>query len=604
MQAIILAAGMGRRLGTLTEDKTKCMIEVNGKTLIERALDQLSKRSLSRIVIVIGHQGKKVEQLIGRSFKGLDIEYIENPVYDRTNNIYSLYLAKEHLLKEDTLLLESDLIFEESILDKVLDNTYPNLAVVDKYQSWMDGTVVTLDENNNILSFVPKSKFQFKDISAYFKTVNIYKFSKEFSASHYVPFLEAYSKALGNNEYYEQVLRVITLLEKPNIKALPLNGESWYEIDDIQDLNNAETIFSNDDEKLDAFQNRYGGYWRYPKLIDFCYLVNPFFPPTKLVEEIKANFHIILSQYPSGLRINNLLAAKYFSIDEQYVVVGNGAAEIINGFFTSTSKITGLILPSFEEYKNRITERVNKIFFYPKNEDFSYTADDIIEYYSENRIDQLVLINPDNPSGNFIFKQDIIKLLNWSKSAGIDIILDESFVDFSNEGHHNSLLSNEILETYDNLIVIKSISKSYGVPGLRLGVAATSNKNVIKKIRDSVSIWNINSFAEFYMQIFGKYEKDYIDSCELFRKERDQFYQELSLIPYLKVFPSQANYFLCALEGISSKELTSLLLHKHKILIKDLSEKAGFNGKSYIRIAVRDRQDNTKLIDALKEIEI
>ena len=200
MQAIILAAGMGKRLGSLTEENPKCMIKVHGRTLIERMLEQLSHLDLSRVVLVIGYQGHKLKALVGDSFKGLKIEYVENPIYDKTNNIYSLYLAKEYLLQEDTILLESDLIFESRILTKVIDDPYPNLAVVAKYQSWMDGTVVSLDDDDNITSFVPKKNFQFQDIELYFKTVNIYKFSMAFARSHYVPFLEAYSRALGNNE--------------------------------------------------------------------------------------------------------------------------------------------------------------------------------------------------------------------------------------------------------------------------------------------------------------------------------------------------------------------------------------------------------------------
>lgn len=113
---------------------------------------------------------------------------MDNPVYDKTNNIYSLSLAKEFLLQDDTLLLESDLIFEDAVLHKLLDDPRQTLALVDKYESWMDGTVVTLDADDNILSFVPGSKFNFDDIPGYYKTVNIYKFSKYFSQTHYVPF--------------------------------------------------------------------------------------------------------------------------------------------------------------------------------------------------------------------------------------------------------------------------------------------------------------------------------------------------------------------------------------------------------------------------------
>lgn len=599
MQAVILAAGMGKRLGALTSDKTKCMIKVNGTTLIERLLMQLSFYNLNKIVIVIGYYGDKVIDLIGNKFMELKIEYVNNPIFDKTNNIYSLYLAKDYLLEDDTLLFESDLILENKIIEKLLDDPYPNLALVDKYQSWMDGTVVTIDKYNNIESFIPKKNFRFEYISLYYKTVNVYKFSKAFSNSHYVPFLEAYSKALGNNEYYEQVLRVITFLEKPNIKALPLNGEAWYEIDDIQDLDNAETIFANKEIKLHAIQKRYGGYWRYPKLIDFCYLVNPYFPPEKMVEEIKANFTELLSQYPSGLNVNSLLAAKYFSVNPKYITVSNGAAEIINSYISNCNLITGIILPTFEEYKNRIENENQKIYFTPLTEDFSYSVSDLIKFFTDNPIEQLILINPDNPSGNFLSKLDLIKLLNWSEKNLIRLIIDESFVDFSNEGYLNSLIENKILETYPNLIVIKSISKSYGVPGLRLGVAATSNQKIIKQIRENLSIWNINSFAEFYMQIFGKYEDSYKEACKIFRVERDRFFKKLQKVSFLEVIPSQANYFLCKVKKGIAIELTANLFEKNNILIKDCTGKSGFEGKEYIRIAVRDTKDNTMLTNIL-----
>ena len=330
MQAIILAAGMGKRLKDLTDDNTKCMVKVNGVTMIERMLSQLDKLKLSGIVIVVGYKADNLMEFVSTLDIHTPIIYVNNDIYYKTNNIYSLYLARNYLLKEDTLLLESDLVFEDKVLQKLIDDPYPSLALVAKYESWMDGTVVTLDEENNIKSFLDKKHFQFKDISSYYKTVNIYKFSKEFSNTHYVPFLEAYSKALGDNEYYEQVLKVITLLDKPEIKATILTDESWYEIDDVQDLDIAESIFTTSGEdKLRRIQSRYGGYWRYPDLIDFCYLVNPFYPTPKLLDEIKANFERLICYYPSGMEVNSLLAAKYFGLHKQNVVVGNGAAELI-----------------------------------------------------------------------------------------------------------------------------------------------------------------------------------------------------------------------------------------------------------------------------------
>ena len=280
MQVIILAAGMGRRLGELTHDNTKCMVKVNGVRLIDRLLGQLALMSnpLHRIVIVIGYEGKKLKEYLGESFKNIPLEYVENPIYDKTNNIYSLFLAKEELSQDDTLLIESDMIFEDGIFEKVMSNPFPNLAVVAKYESWMDGTMVILDNENNIVSFVPKSAFSYNEVNRYYKTANIYKFSRDFSVSQYIPFLEAYNRAMGTNEYYESVLRVLSMLDKTKLKGLPIENMKWYEIDDVQDLDIAETLFADAETKLFRYQQRYGGYWRFPHLLDFCYLVNSYFP--------------------------------------------------------------------------------------------------------------------------------------------------------------------------------------------------------------------------------------------------------------------------------------------------------------------------------------
>lgn len=602
MQAIILAAGMGKRLRELTESNTKGMIKVNGATLIERMLKQLDRENFTRIVIVIGYEGKKLQNYISTLGISTSIKYVENPIYFKTNNIYSLSLAKEILQEDDTILLESDLIFEDSVLKKIIQAKHPSLALVSKFESWMDGTVITIDEEDNIKNFITKNQFHFEEIPFYYKTVNIYKFSREFSNTHYVPFLEAYCKALGNNEYYEQVLKVITLLEKPEIKALRLENEDWYEIDDIQDLDIAESVFADKDEKLRKIQNRFGGYWRYPAIIDFCYLVNPYFPGEKLKAEIKANFDRLIGEYPSGMKVNSLLAAKYFGIKQDYVCVGNGAAELIKSLMGYLSGRMGICFPTFEEYSNRKSD-VELVKFIPNNNNFTYNSNDLINYFSDKEIKTLLLINPDNPSGNFIKKKELFDLLNWTKQNNIYFILDESFVDFTDDFENNSLLENRILSDYTNLIVIKSISKSYGVPGLRLGIIASGNSEIIDFVKKDVAIWNINSFAEFYMQIYGKYEDEYKTACKVFIQERNRFFNLLQDIQYLRVIPSQANYFLCeVLSPFSSTFLTEKLLCENNILIKDCKNKAGINNMNYIRIAVRITNDNDILINALNSI--
>lgn len=603
MQAIILAAGMGRRLGDLTKGHTKCMVEVNGQTLIDRAIHQLSKLNLKRLVLVVGYKGKELKEYIGNRYDDiLKIEYIENPIYDRTNNIYSLALAKDILCEDDSLLLESDLIFEDSMLEMLVNHPDPNLALVAKYETWMDGTMVRLDSERNIVNFVPKAAFRFEDVSVYYKTVNIYKFSKEFSQKEYVPFLDAYSKVMGNNEYYEQVLRVITMVHNSTLKALDIEDKKWYEIDDIQDLDIASAIFSEHDVKYSEYHKRYGGYWRFPNLLDYCYLVNPFFPPKKMLDEMKANFETLLREYPSGQWVNSLLAAKYCGVRQEYIIVGNGAAELIKSFAEAhKNERIGVIFPTFDEYPNRFVG-AEVVPFISQKKDFRYDAEDLIEFFGDKNIDTLLLINPDNPSGNFITIDNVIMLAAWCKEKGISLLVDESFVDFTDGFENNSLLHNDILESYPNLSVMKSISKSYGVPGVRLGVFATADKETIARMKKDVAIWNINSFGEFYMQIYGKYESDYIKACRKFIAERERFYSMLQQIPYLHVMPSQANYFLCEVtDRFTSKELTQRLLD-HDVLISNCSRKKNMADRNLVRIAVRSKEDNDRLIDILKKI--
>ena len=368
------------------------------------------------------------------------------------------------------------------------------------------------------------------------------------------------------------------------------------------------------------YYGRYGGFWRFPQMLDFCYLVNPYFPSRRMKDELRANFDTLLTEYPSGMKVNTLIASKCFGVSEPYIVPGNGAAELIKVLMETSpnpsqggekgsshslegESLTGFVRPTFEEYPNRY-DKNSQVTFVPQNEDYHYTADDLMAFFADKDIRQLMLINPDNPSGNFIPKADVLRLADWCEAKGIRLVVDESFVDFSVDYADNSLLSDAILEAHPHMAVMKSISKSYGVPGLRLGILASANKELIARIKREVSIWNLNSFAEFFMQIYNKYEKDYQRACEKFLEERADFERQLRTIPFLRVIPTQANYFLCeVLPPFSASEIVITMLKQHNILTRDCSGKPGLNPeKQYMRIAVRNHEDNTRLVEGLNRL--
>jgi histidinol-phosphate/aromatic aminotransferase/cobyric acid decarboxylase-like protein/GTP:adenosylcobinamide-phosphate guanylyltransferase len=599
MQAIILAAGMGKRLGELTSENTKCMIEINGKRLIEYTIDSLIENRIDKVIIVVGYKSNNLKSFLNKKYSDLNITFVENKDYNKTNNIYSLALAKHFLIEDDTILLESDLIFNKEILKKCLNDEFPNMAVVDRFESWMDGTVTILDNDNFISSFISKGDFNWSETRNYFKTVNIYKLSREFSKQKFIPFLDAYIKAKGNDEYYEEVLKLLVFIAPKHLKALKTDGLSWYEIDDKQDLDIATAIFADGKNKLSLFQRRYGGYWRFANLIDFCYLVNSYFPPGRMLDEFISNFKTLLGNYPSGLNVQNLLAAKMFNCDNSEIIVGNGASELIKALLRILEGNIGLPFPTFDEYAQKIDKK--RLFcFYPQNNNYSYSVDELTEFSIKKELSTLILINPDNPSGHFMNKEDVICLAEKLSENRVNLVLDESFIDFVDGTTDHSLIYDTSFQKLSNLVIMKSISKSYGVPGLRLGVLISSNSNIISLVRKEISIWNINSFAEYFLQIIGKYKSEYEKACKLVSDERERLYSELCKISWLRVIKSKSNYFLCEVtDKFTASELTARLLNEKWVFIKDLTGKKGLGTSEYIRIAVRDKPDNDYLIQEL-----
>ena len=251
MQAVILAAGMGKRLKELTKDKTKCMVEIAGESLIERLLKQLDGRNLNRIIIVVGYRSEDLKQNITDLHIKTKVEYIENVCYAQTNNIYSFWLAKKKMQEDDTLLFESDLLFEDSIIDDLIRSEFDSVALVDQYDTWMDGSCLKIGDKGVIYDFISGKQLVESDYPHYYKTANTYKFSKEFMKKWYIPFLEAYMGAIGVNDYYEQVLKVILFLNNQDtIRAFNINGKIWYEIDDAQDIAIAEVLLKKDKNAL------------------------------------------------------------------------------------------------------------------------------------------------------------------------------------------------------------------------------------------------------------------------------------------------------------------------------------------------------------------
>lgn len=602
MQSIILAAGLGSRLGELTKECTKCMVKINGITLIERMLRQLDRYGMDRIIIVTGYKGDILKDYVQNLGINTPVVFVDNSDYRHTNNIYSLWLTREFLEEMDSLVLESDMIFEDRVIEKMLAVDNGCGTFVARPRPWMDGSIVKLNKDNNIVYFVDDEEVKRIDPSYYHKIVSIYKFKKRYVSEKYMTYLNEYVKKNKDNNLYESLLKVIDLDVEKKIPAEILDEEQWYEINDIQDMDIAESMFADGNEKVRKYLQRYGGYWRYPAMRDFCYLVNPYFPNERFMNEMKSNFDVLVREYPSGMAVNSLLAGHFFGVRTENICVGNGTAELIKSLMENISGNIGMVYPTFEEYPHRKKD-VEVIPYYVVDKDFDYSVDDIMSYYEGKDISAIVLVNPDNPSGHFISKKDILRLEDWCRSKGRKLIVDESFIDFVEDDEWHTLLDMEVLLNHPSLIVLKSISKSFGVAGLRLGVIATADTDLIAFMKKDVAIWNINSFAEYYLQIIEKYRDDYYEAMEKFKEVRRRYLDKLSKIKGFKVYPSQANYVMCHIENsVTSTELADILLNRYNVLIKNLASKEGLNKGNYVRLSVKSDEENDYIVNALMEI--
>ena len=242
MKAVILAAGQGTRLRPLTNRAPKCLVRLHGKPIMQRQLESLDKAGIKECVIVLGYRGDQVEYQFGPRFRNVEITYVNNERYEETNNIYSLWMARA-LLDDDIMLLESDLVFEDDLLDDLTQRTYPDIAVVDWFKPTMDGTVI-LAENGLARSMVLKAQQpEDFDYTYALKTVNIYSLSRDTMSRRFLPALDGYVDAGHTNSFYEAALAELVSQGKLEL-AVHLTGDrKWTEIDTVEDLREAETLF-------------------------------------------------------------------------------------------------------------------------------------------------------------------------------------------------------------------------------------------------------------------------------------------------------------------------------------------------------------------------
>jgi choline kinase len=250
MKAMILAAGMGSRLRPITNSIPKCLVPVNSKPILEHQFEALLLAGIRDVVLVVGHLAELLADKYGSSYRGMNIHYLENSLYDRTNNIYSLWLAREHL-DSQMLLLEGDLVFEPELLQRLTQTPEPDVAVVERFQPYMDGTVIQTNPlwaNGLWASRMVLKAYQGDDFdyASAFKTVNIYKFSPDVLQNQIVPELDSYIAQQRYDQYYEAVFADLISRDAMRLAVLGAAPNRWAEVDTWEDLQAAEELFAKE----------------------------------------------------------------------------------------------------------------------------------------------------------------------------------------------------------------------------------------------------------------------------------------------------------------------------------------------------------------------
>lgn len=594
MKAIILAAGIGNRMMPLTQKTHKTLLKVGGISIIDRIIDSLRKNGIVDVVIVTGYLKNQLVNHLEKKYDDVNFEYVDNPRFKETNNIFSLSIAFEQIeIDQDILLIESDLIYKEEVITRAIKSKHQNLALVSPYKIGLDGTVVQVQKDQIISIYPPHLQDEKFDLSDKFKTLNIYKFSKDFCSTEFKKLLVYYANAIDENCYYELILGILLYMQKTSINCEIINNSDWAEVDDPNDLSLAEFQF-NTHSKNELLQNSFGGYWNYD-IIDFCFIRNMYFPTKSMNAEIKNFANILLSNYGSSQVILNKKLSYVLQYKEERLIVLNGATQvypILKNIFKN--KKTLIPTPTFGEYEETFEN------FITYDDKVGFNKQEILNKINSAEI--LVFVNPNNPTGSIISTDWLfdISLQNPDKI----IVIDESFIEFSREKSIIELLEKNGLT---NVIVIRSMSKNYGLPGVRLGFIYTANSFIHEQILSNIPIWNLNSIAEFYMEIILKNKISLLESFENTKKDRDDFILKLNKVVLIdKVFSSEANFILFQINKVkfNSNDLIDYLLNDYNIFIKDITSKFKNDSKFYFRIAVREPDENDKLVLALQKFKI
>jgi threonine-phosphate decarboxylase len=342
------------------------------------------------------------------------------------------------------------------------------------------------------------------------------------------------------------------------------------------------------------------GYEKAKDIVDFCFIANPYYPTAGMLDDLQRSLPNLIKSYPSSnpLRSQKHLAA-VLNVDPERLIIGNGATELIALIKLTLIDRIAVPIPTFGEYIEKMKDlRDAELYALNPEDRYQLHLDDYLAWVKKRKLACLLVINPGNPTGQFIPLEEMVEFLHRARDMEL-VIVDESFIDFAGDPIPSLL---PLADQFTNLLIVRSMSKHCGVPGLRLGYCYSANLYILNRMRRFLPTWNLNTLAQYFLSLLQDGEAAYHEGRKRLIGDVKQLYDDLRTMPQLEVYPTGANFLLFKIQNdMTARELQMRLLVEHEMYVRDCSNKLGMDA-FHIRVASQGREKDKRLVEALRTL--
>jgi histidinol-phosphate/aromatic aminotransferase/cobyric acid decarboxylase-like protein len=342
------------------------------------------------------------------------------------------------------------------------------------------------------------------------------------------------------------------------------------------------------------------GYDKAKDIIDFCFIANPYYPTPEMMQDMQAHFPNLIKSYPSSSpSTGQKHLAAVLQVNPDNLIIGNGATELIALINTIVINRIAVPVPTFGEYIEKLRyEGEVELYFLKAEQKFDLHLGEYLDWVRARELKALLVINPGNPTGQLIPLAEMIEFVERARDLEL-VIVDESFIDFAGDPVP-SLLA--MADRFPNLLIVRSMSKHCGVPGLRLGYCYSVNSGLLERLRKLIPTWNLNMLAEYFLSLLPRTNDEYHAARKRLIADVGSLHGALQQIPQLDVYPTGANFVLFKItSGMTAAELQGRLLTEHLMYVRDCTNKVGMD-EYHVRVASQGREKDEKLVAALRTL--